>query len=79
MGMVTFATRVCKVLGVETMIGENRTDSELRQVSDHKHSYQCSWRSEPGLCRWRYCLLERRTTYSADTCPRIIRLTRASI
>jgi hypothetical protein len=59
MDLVTFATRVCKVMGVETMIGSFRFKHiESDGCSDHVHSYQCSWRDKSRLLCRRYCVPE---------------------
>lgn len=59
MDLVTFATRVCRVMGIETIIGAFRLTTHLSDVgSDYVHSYQCSWRFEPELRCRRHRVLE---------------------
>lgn len=64
MDLVTFATRVCKVMGVETIIGacvgyapvpENAATALTNTCT---YSYQCSRRLEPGVQRRGYRVLE---------------------
>ena len=59
MDLVTFATRVCKIMGVETIIGAFmmfKGKSDIR--SDLVHSHQCSWWFEPRIRRRRHRVLE---------------------
>jgi hypothetical protein len=62
MDLVTFATRVCKVLGVETIIGTS-TFMTTNGISDTVLSYKCSRRFESKLPCRRHCLPERCTSY----------------
>jgi hypothetical protein len=57
MDLVTFATRVCKLLGVETMIGKVGLSVEIGHILT-RSSHQCSWGFEPGLRGGRHCLPE---------------------
>lgn len=50
MDLVTFATRVCKLLGVEAMVGELGLSLETGYILTIS-SHQRSRRTEPGLCR----------------------------
>jgi hypothetical protein len=63
MDLVTFATRVCKVLGVETMIGKLHATKLLNKRSDCVCSYQCSGWSEPDLPRRRHRVSQRCTSH----------------
>ena len=53
MELVTFATRVCKVLGVHTMIGALSRcalfGSLSESSSDRLCSYECGWWPQPRL------------------------------
>jgi hypothetical protein len=63
MDLVTFATRVCKVLGVETIIGTfTFTLMTTTGMSDTVFSYKCSRRFESKLLCRRHCLPERCTS-----------------
>jgi hypothetical protein len=62
MDLVTFATRVCKVLGVETMIGMLEVTRLFNKRSDCVWSYQCSGWSEPNLPRRRHRMSQRCTS-----------------
>jgi hypothetical protein len=54
MDVVTFATRVCKLLGVETMIGMFNLTTSLDEVPDILRSHKrCRW-AEPGVLRRRH-------------------------
>ena len=61
MDLVTFATRVCKLLGVETMIGElnYRAATQVDQLTNGSHKR--SWRSQPDLPRGGYRMPKRCT------------------
>lgn len=61
MDLVTFATRVCKLLGVETMIGElnYQAANQVDQLTNGSHKR--SWWSQPDLPRGRHCMPERCT------------------
>ena len=55
MDAATFATRVCKLLGVETIIGAFSAVKEMLDLcSDYVHSHQCSWWFEPRLLSRRH-------------------------
>ena len=58
MDLVTFATRVCKVLGVETMIGA--TYLQGVDLFANGRSHKRSWWSQPDLPRGRHCVPKRR-------------------
>jgi hypothetical protein len=52
MDVVTFATRVCKLLGVETMVGMLQVTFRSGNKSDSGCSYQRSGWAEPEIpCR----------------------------
>jgi hypothetical protein len=51
MDLVTFATRVCKLLGVETMIGMKTVRRLSGKTSNNMRSYQCSGWTEPEVPR----------------------------
>lgn len=59
MDLVTFATRVCKLLGVETMIGmlENPIYFQVDGLTLCS-SYKCCWRFERELRRRGHRMLE---------------------
>lgn len=61
MDLVTFATRVCKILGVETMIGElaYRAADQMDRLTDSSH--ERSWWSQPDLPRGRHRMPKRCT------------------
>jgi hypothetical protein len=66
MDLVTFATRVCKLLGVETMIGTSLMSKRfIVRAADEVYSHKRSWRAEPELSRGRHRMLERRTVPDA--------------
>jgi hypothetical protein len=55
MDAATFATRVCKLLGVETIIGAFSAVKAMSDLcSDYVYSHQCSWWSEPKLLSRRH-------------------------
>ena len=55
MDAATFATRVCKLLGVETIIGAFDSMKAMSDLcSDHVCSHQCSWWFEPRLLSRRH-------------------------
>jgi hypothetical protein len=52
MDLVTFATRVCKLLGVETMIGMKMVNRLFDKTSNSMRSYQRSrWFESKVPCR----------------------------
>lgn len=60
MDLVTFATRVCKMLGVETMIGGLMLSNVRSGYELTPHSYQCSRWSKRELRHRRHRMLKRR-------------------
>jgi hypothetical protein len=58
MDLVTFATRVCKLLGVETMIGMMNVTKLSGTKSDILRSYQRGGWAEPDVSRRRHCVFE---------------------
>jgi hypothetical protein len=64
MDLVTFATRVCKLLGIETMIGMSCQPHAISTCQSldltFPTSHKCGWWLEWELRGWRHRMLERR-------------------
>jgi hypothetical protein len=66
MDVVTFATRVCKLLGVETMVGTLQVTNMSGNDSDSVYSYQCSGWAESKVPGRRHHVSQRCASIADD-------------